>query len=354
MKTDPICQMQVEEVSALTGQCDGETFYFCSEGCRDRFLQGRVCSVPGTSYDLIIIGGGPAGLTAAVYADMLKIDAFLITRDLGGQAIDSTRIENYMGYDFITGPELISKFREQLVHSHYIDHLIGDVEKVEVTPDGFNVTTDEHRVLYARALVVATGMTRRVLGVPGEEQFQRKGVFYGNLQDYSFVTGQDVAVVGGGNSAVQIVEKVRTVAKNIHLISDSLKADPALVARIRQFPNLRIYEGHKVVRFDGGETLSGVVIREAAGEKSRDIPVKGVFIAIGLEANSGLVGDLVSLNEKGEIVIAPDCSTSLPGLFAAGDVTDAFGKRIIISSGEGAKAAMAARRFLLDMRKPAG
>ena len=143
MKKDPVCKMDVDENSAITTEYDGNTYYFCSEGCKSRFLEEKKHKTPRTSYDLIIIGGGPGGLTAAVYATTLRMNAFLITKDLGGQAIDSTKIQNYMGYDFITGPELIDKFQYQLLHSNYIDHVMTEVEKVEPVEGGFNVTTSE-------------------------------------------------------------------------------------------------------------------------------------------------------------------------------------------------------------------
>jgi len=352
MPKDPICNMEVDEKDALTTECDGQTYYFCSEGCRDRFLKDKACKLPRTTYDLIIIGGGPAGLTAAVYAATLKIDAFLIAKDLGGQAIDSTKIENYMGYDFITGPELTKRFQDQLIRSHYIDHLMSQVEKIEPFEEGFRVITSELRKYTAKALIVATGMTRRKLKIPGEEEFQRRGVFYGNIQDLAFVQGEDAVVVGGGNSAMQIVENLHTVARNIHLVSDSeLKADPVIIDRIKRFKNLRIYEGYRTIEFKGNRTLSAVVINKMASDEKLELPAKGVFVAIGLQPNSSLVSDLCDLNERGEIIINPDCSTSYPGIFAAGDVTNAFGKRIIIASGEGAKASMAARQYLLDLRK---
>ena len=352
VKRDPICNMDVDEKTALTAECDNEIFFFCSEGCRDKFLKETACNLPRTSYDLIIIGGGPAGLTAAVYAAQLRIDAFLITRELGGQAIDSTKVENYMGYDFITGPELIEKFQYQLIHSHYIDHLISEVEDIETVRGGFAVTTSDLNKYFAKALLVATGMTRRKLNVPGEEEFQRKGVFYGNLQDLSFVQGEDAAVVGGGNSALQIVENLHTVARNIHIVTDgTLTADKTIIDRVNLFKNLHKYEGHKVVELTGEKTLSGITLIKMAEEESHKIHVKGVFIAIGLKPNSHLVSDVVELNGKEEITINSDCSTSCSGIFAAGDVTNAFGKRIIIASGEGAKAAMAARRYLLELRK---
>jgi len=349
MKKDPVCNMEVNERDAFTAECGDETFYFCSEGCRERFMKERICRVPRTSYDLIIIGGGPAGLTAAVYAATLKMNAFLITKDLGGQAIDSTKIENYMGFDFITGPELTEKFQYQLIHSHYIDHLMSDVEKIEVSEGSFNVTTSELKTYLAKTLIIATGMTRRRLKVQGEEEFQRKGVFYGNIQDFSFVQDKDVAVIGGGNSALQIVETLYNVAGNIHIISDTrLTADSVVIERVSGFKNLKKFEGYKVLEFKGEKTLSGIVLRKTASDEMLDIPVKGVFIAIGLQPNSSLVSHLVELNDRGEIIINQDCSTSCPGIFAAGDVTNAFGKRIIIASGEGAKAALAARQYILN------
>ncbi len=352
MKKDPICNMDISEDSGISAECDGETYYFCSEGCRDKFLKEKTCKRPRTSYDLIIVGGGPAGLTAAVYASTLKMDAFLIAKDLGGQAVDSTKIENYMGFDFITGPELIAKFQEQLVRSHYIDHVISEVEKIEPVENGFRVTTSELKAYAARAVIITTGMTRRRLGVDGEERFQRKGVFYGNIQDLSFVQDKDVAVIGGGNSALQLVENLRGIAGKIYLVSATeLTADLAIIERLHRVKGLRTYEEYKVIEFTGNEALSGITIRKLAGEETISLPVRGVFIAIGLQPNSSLVSHLVELNDRGEIIIQPDCATSRPGIFAAGDITNAFGKRIIIASGEGAKAALAARQYLLDLRK---
>ena len=352
MKKDPVCNMEVDENSAIAAECDGVIHYFCSEGCKERFLKEKTCKIPRTSYDLIIIGGGPAGLTAAVYAVTLRMNAFLITRDLGGQAVDSTKIENYMGYDFITGPELIDKFQYQLIHSNYIDHVMTEVEKIEPAEGGFNVTTSELKKYFAKTLLVATGMTRRRLKVPGEETFQRKGVFYGNIQDMSFVYGEEVAVIGGGNSALQMVENLNNVAKKISIISTSkFTADAVVVERVSKLGNVAMFEGYNVVELVGDITLSGVSIRKAATENTVKIPAKGVFIAIGLQPNTALISHLIDLNDRGEIIINSDCSTSHAGIFAAGDVTNAFGKRIVIASGEGAKAALAARHYILKQKR---
>jgi len=348
---DPVCKMEVSDKTAVMAECDGLRYYFCSEGCKEKFLKERACKTPRTSYDLIIIGGGPAGLTAAVYASTLKMEALLITKDLGGQAIDSAKIENYMGFDFITGPELTEKFQQQLVRSHYIDHIMSEVEKIDPVKKGFSITTSELKRYHSKALLVATGMTRRRLNLPGEEEFQRRGIFYGSIQDLSFVQGENVAVIGGGNSALQIVENLAAVAGNIHLISDSkLTADPAIIERVRAFRNLHVYEDYKVIAFTGESTISHVTARKKAEDETIGIPVKGVFISIGFQPNSSLVSHLVNLNERGEIIIKPDCSTSQPGIFAAGDVTNAFGKRIVIACGEGAKAVLSARQYILDIR----
>lgn len=350
VRIDPVCRMTVREKEAVTAECDGVVYYFCSEGCRNKFLEEEPCAR--TAYDLIIIGGGPAGMTAGVYASTMKMDALLVARDLGGQAVDSTKIENYMGFDFITGPELIDKFKYQLFHSHYIDHLISEVEKVEPLAEGFRITTSELDQVNAKALIIATGMTRRRLGVPGEEKFLRKGIFYSIIPDLSFVRGEDAVVIGGGNSALQVVENLHTIARKINLVCTSeLSADPIVVERVRCLPNFQAHLGYKVMEFVGDQTLSGVVIRKKAGLETLTLPAKGAFIAVGLEPNSALVAALVRLNERGEIMIQRDCSTSYPGIFAAGDVTDAFGKRIIIASGEGAKAALAARQYLLNLRR---
>ncbi len=354
MKRDPVCNMDVDERTAPSVRCNGEIHYFCSEGCRKSFLDGRTCTAPANDYDLIIIGGGPAALTAAVYASTLKVDTLLLARDLGGQAIDSTKIENYMGFDFITGPELTAKFEHQLLHTQFVAHRLCDVEIMEPIEGGFAVRTSDFRTYTARAVIAATGMTRRKLRVPGEEEFQRRGVFYGNIQDLSFVEDSDVAVIGGGNSALQMCENLAPVVRKIHVISDGpLRADPAVIERVRAIPWLTFYEGCSTLAFSGGDRLESVAIRKKGETTERSLPVGGVFVAIGLVPNSALVAGLANLNPRGEVEIGKDCSTSYPGLFAAGDVTDAFGKRIVIAAGEGAKATLAARRYLIGLRKKA-
>jgi len=347
--TDPVCGMEVAESCPFTAEVEGLIHRFCSEGCRQKFLTERAAGSRRSTYDLAIIGAGPAGLTAAVYAATLHDDALILTRDLGGQAVDSTMIDNYMGYDFITGPELVARFRDQLIHSHHLDHRLVEVGRVEASDAGFQVGTTQGGAYQARALIVATGMNPRRLDVPGEKEFQRRGVFYGYAGDFSFMEGRRVAVVGGGNSALQMVENLKSVASSIYLVSHgALTGDPAVIERALRIPNLERFEERQVTRFTGSGKLEGIRFRRLEAEDETELAVDGVFIAIGFVPASGLVAHLVDLNPRGEIKVEPDCSTSRPGIFAAGDVTDAYGKRIIIASGEGAKAAMAAHSYLGD------
>jgi alkyl hydroperoxide reductase subunit F len=346
MEIDPICGMEVSREKALKLKHNGKTYYFCSEGCRDIFIKQKKCSLR-ESYDFIIVGGGPAGLTAAVFAANLKINALLITKDMGGQAADSTKIQNYMGYNVITGPELIEKFKYQLIHSNFIDHSMSEVEKIEPVDEGFRIIAPDCNNHIGKALLIATGMTKRKLNIDGEEKFKDNGIYYGNIKDLSFLKGKEVAVIGGGNSALQKVETLQKTAKRIYLISDfDLIADSRIIAHIDKLKHLEKFIGYKPIKFSGNGSLNELTIRKMAEDKEINLFVDAVFVEIGFRPNSFLVSSLVKLNKKGEIIINPDCSTSFPGIFAAGDVTDVFGKRIIIASGEGAKAAIAARKYI--------
>ena len=339
--------MEVADSCPFTAEVEGLVHRFCSEGCRQKFLAEKDVSSRRTVYDLVIIGAGPAGLTAAVYAATMHDDALILTRDLGGQAVDSTMIDNYMGYDFISGPELIARFRDQLINSHHLDHRLIEVGKVEASEAGFRVTAADGVAYQAQVLIVATGADPRRLGVPGEQELLRRGVFYGHVGDFSFMEGRRVAVVGGGNSALQMVENLKSVASSIYLVSHgALTGDPVVIERVLRLPKLVRFERRQVIRFTGSKKLEGIRLREVATGEETELAVDGAFIAIGFTPASKLVAHLVELNLHGEIKVRPDCSTSRPGIFAAGDVTDAFGKRIVIASGEGAKAALAAHAYL--------
>ena len=303
-------------------------------------------------YELIIIGGGPAGLTAAVYASLLRIRAFLVTTNIGGQTVEGSKIENYMGYEFISGGELISRFQDQLLHHNYLDHRMAEVTAIQLSPGGFVVTTQEDGRYQAQAVIMATGMRRRMLGVPGEDRLQRRGVFYQHVEEGALVAGLDVAVVGGGNSALQGASDLSRHCPRVYLISlGDWTADVAVQEEVKALENVTALKGYTVQEILGDQRVSGLRVKclESGDEQLCD--VKGVFIEIGWRPYADLVASIVELNARGEILIEPDCSTSCPGIFAAGDVSNVFGKRVIIAAGEGAKAALSAHEYLMRKKK---
>nr|WP_321409129.1 FAD-dependent oxidoreductase [uncultured Carboxylicivirga sp.] len=342
---DPVCGMEVEH-EEFSFEFDGKRYFFCSQGCLDRFQASSSQFAPKQIYDLIIIGGGPAGLTAAVYASVLKIDTFFITSDIGGQAIDTSKIKNYMGFDFISGPMLINKFKDQFLKEHYLSHKIDRVVKLERMNNIFEITTLEQQKLLARAVIVASGMKKRKLSIPGEDRLQRKGICYSSVHDIDMFKGSNVSVVGGGNSGVQTAHDLQQIGCNVTLITmGKMIADPKNIEKIKD--NVKIIEEHIITEIQGEDSVEGISIKSEQTGETIYIPCKGVFIQVGFLPNTEFCKDLVNLNEKGEIIIDAECSTSTEGLFACGDVTNVY-KRIIIASGEGAKAVLSAKKYLLD------
>jgi alkyl hydroperoxide reductase subunit F len=352
MIKDPICGMEVDN-NSINFDFEGRKYFFCSEGCLEKFKSSPKESIEKYVYDLVVIGAGPAGLTAAVYASVLKMDTFLITKDIGGQAVDSTKIKNYMGFDFISGKELIRKFKQQFLEEHYLEHKIDEAVKVNLQGNILEVLTKAGNKILGRALVIATGMKRKTLGIPGEEKLLRRGVSYSMVQDVALFKGADVVVVGGGNSGVQTTNELKNAGcSRVSLISKGkLIADPSGIGELKKTDKVSILEGYDVVEIKGKDKVEGVVVQSSGASTTKEIPCAGVFIQVGFLPNTEFCEDLVSLNEKGEIKINPDCSTNVRGIFACGDVTNGFGKRIIIASGEGAKAVLSVKKYLLSERR---
>jgi alkyl hydroperoxide reductase subunit F len=349
MYKDPVCWMRIK-ATKFSFVYGGKKYYFCSLGCLEKFKKNPRVYSGKPKHDLIIIGAGPAGLTAGVYASILKIDTLLLSTDIGGQAVDSTKIKNYMGFDFITGPELSSKFQNQLIHHHYIDHKIETAVSIRKLKNYFSIKTLSGHVYNSKALIVATGMVRNKLGVPGEKKFSRKGICYAAGQDIPLLAGKKVAVIGGGNSALQIVLELHQYKCEVINVSiESWTGDAFLREEVRSIKNLKAFDHHAVVKIGGREKVEYILIKDLFSKEELKFDVEAIFLAIGFSPNASLVRRLVELNKKGEIEIKPDCSTKTPGLFAAGDVTNVFDKRIIIASGEGAKAASAAQKYLMGV-----
>ncbi len=345
MTKDPICGMNVES-EQFAYEIEGKKYFFCSRGCLEKF---KNCSEKFV-YDLIIIGAGPAGLTAAVYASVSKINTFLITKNIGGQATDSAEIKSYLGFDFISGKELVDKFEHQFLHEHYSEHKIDEVIKINRIGGIFEVLTRGGSRMTTFALIIATGIRQKTLGIPGEARLLHRGVSYYLVQDAALFKGTDVVVVGGGNFAVQGAIELKNAGCKVSLISkEKLDVDSSDILELKKGSAVNILEHYDVTEIKGEDKVDGVIIQSSDKATTKQIPCRGVFIESGFISNTEFCRDLVKLNEKGEIIINSDTSTNVEGVFACGDVTNCFGKRIIIASGEGAKACLAAKNYLLGM-----
>ena len=298
-------------------------------------------------HDLMIVGGGPAGIAAGVYAARKQLKTVLISVDIGGQINNTWGIENYLGYQFIEGPELINKFQTQ-VEQFPIDQKIGEkVARLGKVKGGFEAVTESGEKFQAKVVILATGKRPRKLNVPGETELTGRGVTYCAICDGPVFTGQKVAVVGGGNSALEATLDMEKIAKHVDLVSlTQLTGDPILIKQLDGARNLSIFTEHQTVEIKGKDMVEGVLIKNLENNKEKKLAVTGVFIEIGLVPNSDVVKGLVELNKQGEVTITPTCETTAPGLYAAGDVTDVPEKQIIVAAGEGAKAALQAHRYL--------
>ena len=303
-------------------------------------------------YDLVIIGGGPAGMTAAVYAARKRLKTLLISKDLGGQVLLTSEVENYMGYHYIEGRQLVDKFKEQVRHFP-IDQEIGEeVEKLSKEGEIFSILTRGGKKFRGKMVIIASGKKSRSLNVSGEKRLIGRGVSYCSICDGPFFEGKEVAVIGGGNSAFEAALDLVKIASKIYLvdIASSWSADPVLLEQIEKEKKVTSFPRHKVKEIKGDDRVESITIEALDGGQIKSLSAEGVFIEIGLVPNSEFAASLVKLNQAGEIVV--DCSnhTSIPGLFAAGDVSSVPEKQIIIAAGEGAKATLTAYQYLLRSR----
>jgi alkyl hydroperoxide reductase subunit F len=297
--------------------------------------------------DLIIIGGGPAGMTAAVYAARKRIDALFLSKDIGGQAMWAASVENYMGYQYIEGFELMQKFEEQ-VKQFPLEQKIGEeVVALSRLDTGFEVKTANGDSYQAKAVIFATGKRPRPLNVPGEEQLIGRGVTYCAVCDGPLFTGQKVAVIGGGNSALEAADDMVKIAEHVYLVSlTTLTGSQILIDRVVDSPNLTVFIEHKVIAIEGESRVEDIVIRDLKSGEEKRLKVGGVFIEIGLLPNSELTGRITRLNDLGEVEVNCANETGVPGLFAAGDVTNVVEKQIVVAAGEGAKATLQAHKYI--------
>lgn len=297
--------------------------------------------------DVLIIGAGPAGMTAAVYIARKKRSVAIVTQDVGGQVAWTLGIENYMGYQYITGRELTAKFEEQ-VRQFPIPIVVDQVTELKKEGDLFVAKTAGERTVRGRTVIIASGKRPKELGVPNEKKLIGKGLSYCATCDGPLFSNMNVAIAGGGNSAVQAAIEMSQVASKVYIVSrNPWKADAVVVDKAERIDNLEKRVGYRVVEVLGENKVEGLRIRDDASGKEETLSVQGVFVEVGLAPNTAFVGDLLELNQYGEIVVDSQCGTQVPGLFAAGDVTIVHEKQIVVAAGEGAKAALSAHEYLL-------
>ena len=300
------------------------------------------------AYDLIVIGAGPAGITAAVYAARKKMNFIVITGDIGGQAAWSGDVENYTGYQFVTGPELAAKFEE---HMRAYGITVKEQEEArELIRDKTVIRVRTERGEYeARAVIIASGKVSKELGVPGEKEFKNKGLTYCATCDGPLFSGKSVAIIGGGNSALDAALQLVKIAKKVYVINNmpKLGGDHVMREKIESNPAVQVLNGAAVLAITGENMVAGIKVKRL--DKEEMIPVEGIFVEIGLIPNSKFAG-IIDKNKLGEIKINSNNETNVPGVFAAGDVTDVPEKQIIIAAGEGSKAALGAFKYISRMK----
>lgn len=298
-------------------------------------------------YDTIILGGGPAGLTAALYAKRAGIRPLVLERTVwGGQMVNTPAVENYPGIPGISGAELAMALHRQVT-------ALGAEVRLEAPVScrldtEIKAVTTVQGVYEAPTVIIANGAKRRTLGCPGEKRLEGRGVSYCATCDGAFFRGREVAVVGGGNTALEDALFLAGLCANLHLIHrrEEFRGSPILVRAVEQRENITLHRGAVVEEILGEEKVSGVKLRHVTSGDTEDLPAAGVFIAIGLVPDNEMFGGQLALDEAGYIRAGEDCRASLPGVFAAGDTRTKAVRQIVTAAADGAVAALGAAGFV--------
>ena len=304
-------------------------------------------------YDMLIVGGGPAGAAAAVYAARKGIRVGVAAERFGGQVNDTMAIENYISVLETDGPKLAAALEAQVRHYNVDIMNLQRADKiVPATAVGglIEVQMANGGVLKARSVILSTGARWRNVNVPGEAEYKNKGVAYCPHCDGPLFKGKRVAVIGGGNSGVEAAIDLAGIVEHVSLVefADALKADAVLVNKLKSLPNVSIHVNAQTTEITGdGQKVNGLSYKDRATEAVHHIELAGVFVQIGLVPNTEFLKGTLELSKFGEIVVDAKCHTNLPGVFAAGDVTTVPYKQIVIAAGEGAKAALSAFDYLI-------
>ena len=300
-------------------------------------------------YDLIIIGAGPAGLSAAVYGIRAGLDLIVIEQTPmgGGQVIDTSEVDNYLGLPGIGGFELGQKFRQHadalgvvFRSGKVVSIQDGDGEKVVETADGTKYE--------ARALILAGGAQHAKLGVPGEDSFRGQGVSYCATCDGAFFRKRDVAVIGGGDVAVEDAVYLAALCRKVYLIHrrDSLRAAKSLQNKLFSCENVEVLWDSTLQKINGSDLVEGITVRQIRENSERELAVEGVFIAVGMRPNTEAYRQTVACDEGGYLIAGEDCATNIPGIFAAGDIRTKTLRQIVTAVSDGACAVASAEKYL--------
>jgi NADH-dependent peroxiredoxin subunit F len=299
-------------------------------------------------YDLIIIGGGPAGLTAAIYAIRKRLNILLLSKDLGGKTNYHLSLPWIEDYHVIRGQEIVTKFRTELEYLDFARH-IEAVDRVEKRDDHFVVTTTGGAVLESKAVILATGTRQVRMNVPGEKEYTMKGLCYSALSYAPLFIDKSVMVIGDADLALRSAGELATVAKEVTMIcTDDKSLDSPLGHKLQEAQNVKIVMGCEIVEVQGDEYARKLILKNKTGEIN-EYSADGMFVEKALTPNTSMVTGLVALDEQGRIVIDSACRTNIPGLFAAGDVTNSYAEQVLVAVGEGAKAALSAYEYLLPL-----
>lgn len=301
-------------------------------------------------YDVVIVGAGPAGIAAGIYAARKKLKSLLITKDFGGQSVNSASIENFIGYKSISGADFAKVLEDHLRSQEGIEIKDGIlVSSINKRGDLFEIADNAGGVYQTKTILYSAGSGYRKLGVPGEKEFEGKGVFYCSICDAPIMKNKPVAVVGGGNSGLEAVIDLLPYAAKIYLLeyTGALKGDPIYQDKIRKENKVEIITNAKTSEIFGDTFVKGLKYEDVVSKAQKTLDVSGVFVSIGWVPNSGLVKDLVKLDANNHVMIDhKNLQTSCPGIWAAGDVTDSTYAQINPAIGEGVKALLSIYDFL--------